>query len=64
MCIRDSVNTDATLAIVNPTGTAKGTTSTSVADTRAQAELKAAQNDTMKKKCAEKAPGSSAMGPT
>ncbi len=58
------VNTDATLAIVNPTGTAKGTTSTSVADTRAQAELKAAQNDTMKKKCAEKAPGSSAMGPT
>lgn len=58
------INTDARLAIVNPAGSAKGTTSTTVADTRAQAELKAAQNDTMKKKCAEKAPGSLAMGPT
>ena len=55
------INTDATIAIIDPT---TGTTSTKVKDTRAQAELKAAQNDTMKKKCAEKTPGSLAMGPT
>ena len=47
------INTDATIAIIDPT---TGTTSTKVKDTRAQAELKAAQNDTMKKKCAEKTP--------
>ena len=44
------VNTDAALAIVDPT---TGTTSTKVKDTRSQAELKAAANDTMKKKCVE-----------
>ena len=47
------INTDAKIAIVNPVGTGKGTTSTTVADTRAQTELKAAENDTMKKKCVE-----------
>ena len=49
----NSLATDASIAIVNPVGTAKGTTSTTVADTATKTEEKSATDDTMKKKCVE-----------
>tara|TARA_B100002019_G_scaffold25362_1_gene19184 strand:+ start:11269 stop:12741 length:1473 start_codon:yes stop_codon:yes gene_type:complete len=49
----NSIATDASIAIVNPVGTAKGTTSTTVADTATKTEEKSATDDTMKKKCVE-----------